>query len=158
MDFGLSYEFKTDTAGTWRFDLASSYLLSFRTSAGPGEPYESSDGFTSGSDAFPKWRSTASLFWNYRKLEAGVVANYIGEVNYSNPSTGDDSTVSSFMTFDVQASYKLPWDVKVTAGINNILDSNPPQYLGLSNNSFAYLSTVHNPLGRQYYFQLSKKF
>ncbi len=158
LDFGLSYELKTDTAGTWRFDLASSYLLSFRTSAGPGEPYESADGFTSGSDAFPKWRSTASLFWNYRKLEAGVVANYIGEVAYSNPATGDDSTVSSFMTFDVQASYKLPWDVKVTAGINNILDSNPPLYLGLSNNSFAYLSTVHNPLGRQYYFQLSKKF
>ena len=158
VDFGISYELKTDTAGTWRFDLASSYLLSYRTSAGPGEAYEANDGFATGSDAFPKWRSTASLFWNYRKLEAGVVANYVGEVAYSNPATGDDATVSSFMTFDVQASYKLPWDVKVTAGINNILDSNPPLYLGFSNNSFAYLSSVHNPLGRQYYFQLSKKF
>ena len=158
VDFRISYELKTDTAGTWQFDLASTYLLSFRTSAGPGEDYGANDGFTTGSDAFPKWRSIASIFWNYRKLEAGVVANYIGEVSYSNPATGDDSTVSSFLTFDVQASYKLPWDVKLTTGINNILDSNPPQYLGFSNNSFAYLSTIHNPLGRQYYFQVSKKF
>jgi len=64
------------------------------------------------------------------QVRGGRFANYIGEVDYFNALNGDPLTVDSYLTFDVQASYKLPWDVKVTVGVNNIADSAPPRYLG----------------------------
>ena len=160
IDFGLNYELPTDTAGTWSFGLNSTYLLSFRILDPASGTYLPQDGqvYYSGTDGLPKWRTTASAFWNYRKFEIGIFANYIGEVDYSNPVTGDPMTVDGFLTFDVQASYKLPWDVKVTVGVNNIADSAPPLYVGESNSNFAYLSSLESPLQRYYYFSLQKKF
>jgi iron complex outermembrane receptor protein len=160
IDFGLAYELPTDTAGTWNFDLTSQYLLSYRILDPTTGLYAAQDGqvFYSGTDGLPKWRTTASVFWAYRKFELGVFANYIGEVDYSNPVTGDPATVDGFLTFDVQASYKLPWDVKVTVGVNNVADSAPPLYVGASNSNYAYLSSLESPLMRYYYFSLQKKF
>ncbi|HTH49051.1 MAG TPA: TonB-dependent receptor [Candidatus Limnocylindria bacterium] len=160
IDFRLSYELPTDTAGTWTFEGLATYLLSYRIlDPGTGD-YIPQDGglFYAGTDALPKWRATGSVFWDYRKLSIGLFANYIGEVDYPNSATGDLSTVDSFITFDMQASYKLPWDVKVTVGVNNIADAAPPLYLGSSSEGYAYLSSLENPFLRTYYFQLSKKF
>ena len=44
--------------------------------------------------------------------------------------------------------------------VNNIADSNPPLYVGVSSSGYAYLSSMgsQTPLGRYYYFQVSKKF
>lgn len=160
IDFQVTYELVTDTAGTWTLDNTVTYLMNYDVLDPATGDFYSQDGgiFYSGSDALPKWRFTSSLFWKYRKLEAGVIANYIGSVDYENPATGDPATVDGFLTFDLQASYDLPWDVRLTAGVNNVADEDPPLYVGFSNNAFAYLSSLHNPLGRSYYFRISKKF
>lgn len=160
IDFQVTYELATDTAGTWTFDNTVTYLLNYDVlDPATGDYLPQAGGiFYSGSDALPKWRFTSSLFWSYQKLEAGVIANYIGSVDYDNPVSGDPATVDGFLTFDLQASYKFPWDVRLTVGVNNVADEDPPLYVGASSNAFAYLSSLHSPLGRSYYFRVTKSF
>jgi len=63
-------------------------------------------------------------------------------------------TVKPFVTADVTYQVELPWDTKVTATVNNILDEDPP---------FARLDLNYDPftasgLGRTYKIAVSKRF
>ena len=160
LDARLSYTLPTSNAGTWTFDTSGSYLLSYRVLDPASGTYSRLAGRESygDGDGLPRWRATSSLTWEFRKLQASAFANYIGPVGYNNPATGDPAKVESFLTFDVQASYKLPWDVKVTGGINNVMDANPPVDLSPNFANVAYSYRLHSALGRYYYFELSKKF
>ncbi len=160
IDTRLTYSIPTRQAGTWTFDASASYLLSFRVLDPASGTYLRQAGRESygDGDGLPRWRATSSLTWEYQKLQASAFANYIGKLGYDNPASGDPATVASFLTFDVQASYRLPWDCKVTAGINNVMDANPPLDLSPNFANVAYSYRLHSPLGRYYYFELSKKF
>jgi iron complex outermembrane recepter protein len=156
LDFRLTYSLPTANLGTWTFDSSTTYTMSLRILSDPMSGTFTE--YAGGGDYLPNWRTTASLTWDFKNLRASAFANYTGKFSTSNPNTGDPFTVDSFLTFNVQASYKLPWQMKVTAGINNLLDANPPLDINPNFASAAYNYYVHSPLGRQYYFELSKKF
>ena len=158
IDFGVGYDLKTETAGTWSFDVQVTKMLAYRQEGAIGSGYSDFTGTVADFDGFPAWRGVASISWAYRKLTLTSVADYRSAMDYVHPgfsSTGN-ATVASFMTFDLQASYNLPWQSKVTVGIRNLLDSDPPLYIGQQGQM--YLSSMDDPLGRRYYVELSKKF
>lgn len=160
LDLRLTYALPTDQAGTWTFDLTTTYLLSLQAmdpSTGIYTDYAGQEAYGDG-DGAPRWRGTATLFWEYHKLEAGVIANYIGEVGYQNPATGDPAKIDPFLTFDLQVSYRLPWQTRLTLGVNNVADTEPPLSLIPNVANVRYSYRLHSPLGRYFYFALNKRF
>ncbi len=157
VDFGITYELKTELAGTWTFTADITRQLSFRQEGAAGSGYFEYSGSVTSFDGFQRTRAVGSITWDYRKLTLTAVANYRSGMNYVDPLTGEGSLrLNSYATYDLQASYRLPWQTKVTVGIQNLLDKDPPTYIGEQGQ--AYLSIIDNPYGRTYYVELSKKF
>jgi iron complex outermembrane recepter protein len=156
LDFGITYMLPTESAGTWTFQLNSTYTMSYRALA--GTDWVRFEGFAFDSTGFPQWRSLASLSWAYRNFTATAIANYRSGLDYEQPVTGEIVSLFDYTTYDVNFSYRLPWDITLTFGIYNLLDEPPPEYLGFSNNAFAYLSDFDSPLLREYFFQVRKTF
>ncbi len=57
--------------------------------------------------------------------------------------------------FDVQATWDAPWDGRITGGIRNLLDEDPPLSFSVFANSF---DPQYEVPGRFWYVQYSQKF
>ncbi len=156
VDFGITYELATETAGTWTFGLEVTHTLSFRSEFVAGDGYTEFISTVTSFDGFPAWKAVGSVTWEYRKLTLGAIAYFRDGMDYPDVQKDQTDHVNSYLTFDLRASYRLPYHAKITVGIVNLLDTDPPRYIGEQGQ--AYLSTVDNPFGRSYYMELSKKF
>jgi iron complex outermembrane receptor protein len=161
LDTTLSYELATQTAGTFSFSTLWAYYFDFRQENILGQGFKDRLGdFTDPGQGFglgslPRIKGISSLFWNYSDFEFGVTANYIGSYR-DDVAAGFDRQIDDWLTFDLQASYRLPWDARVTVGVINVADEPPPLALG----AFAdrYDRDTHDLRGRFVYGSLSKRF
>ena len=77
-----------------------------------------------------RWRHTASATWESGPWSMTLSENY--QVGYQDlrtslqPSSVTPRTVGSYETFDLQGSYRGIKNLKLSAGIKNVLDTNPP--------------------------------
>ena len=112
--------------------------------------------FAGGYDS-PKWRGNGSLFWNYRKLTAGVTVNWVGAFDQQyGPDFGFPSAeVEDWVTVDLQVGYQFPKDITLTLGIQNVADE-PPPFADGESEGYSFVS--HDPVGRYWYLQVTKKF
>jgi outer membrane receptor protein involved in Fe transport len=99
----------------------------------------------------PRWRGDFSLLWTRQKASAAVNVNYIGGFQDTSPSA---LFVKQQITTDVQVGYALPWGLKATVGVNNVLDRRPPA----TSFSTGYAERVNNFLPRWAYLSVSKTF
>ncbi len=99
----------------------------------------------------PSWRGDASVLWNLEKASAGLSFNYIGGFQDTSPSP---LFVKQQVTTDVQVGYQLPWNTRVTVGVNNVFDRLPPA----TTFSTGYAERVNNFLPRYAYLSLTKTF
>lgn len=160
-DTTLTYELETQTAGKFTSSTLLAYYFDFKQENIPGEGLSDRLGdFTQpeagfGLGSLPRVKLVSSLFWDYGKFESGVTANYIGAYR-DDVNSGFDREISDWLTFDLQLSYKLPWDTRVTVGVINVADEAPPFVQG----AFAdrYDRDTHDLRGRFVYGSLNKKF
>ncbi len=130
----------------------------------------SSDAFSPGS--IPEWKG--NLNFNYKvgsKWEAGFTINWVDsfqdDPNQVNPAVTGGSTfrmVKAWWTYDAIAHYALPerwlggWakQTRLTVGIENIANKEPPMALGAFNDS--YDTTLHSARGRFMHVSVTKRF
>jgi iron complex outermembrane receptor protein len=124
--------------------------------------------------------------WEWRGFDFVATGNYIGDYRddptfnaSANPAigspdyTGRIRTVDSYTTLDMQLSYewrkpesesidfgsiwqRTLWGTKLTVGVNNAFDRNPPSVLaGFNDNYDTSLYSIRN---RYYYIAVTKKF
>jgi len=171
LDFTTSYTWKTDTAGRFEAGLNIAYIDSYKIDfigdgtlveyIGLGIPANSSD------DGYLQWKGQGWFGWNFRGINARLTGTYtdgFADLDLdSNPRE-----VESTIFYDLQVSYKLfpsknpsdvKWwtDMKLTAGVNNVLDTDPPLAQDEGNNSTNYPGHLYTNVGRFVYFQLEKK-
>jgi iron complex outermembrane receptor protein len=148
LDLGASYS-KPTSWGEFTFTADFSWLYS-------------SEDQTTATNAFiqlagtydsPKWRGNGSLFWTYRKFTAGASLNWVG--GFDQAYAVSQSTVADWITVDLQCGYQFPKDISVTLGVHNIADEDPPFADGESE---GYSFVSHDPIGRYWYLQVTKKF
>lgn len=161
IDWSATHQYATDNLGMFTTTVAGTYYLTYEQENIPGEGMKDrlgdfvgpSQGFGLGS--LPRLKLIGSLFWAKGNFEFGVTGNYIGSYQ-DDVASGFDREISDWLTFDLQASYKMPWDVKLTAGCINITDEIPPLVQG----AFAdnYDRDTHDLRGRFWYIQANKKF
>jgi iron complex outermembrane receptor protein len=179
-DASASYLLKTQSAGRFDFQVATSYLDSFKYASLPGIPqteyagYDTTAGIDSstgaivnpgtGNDGYIKWKTRATVEWTYKGYGANVTGNFTDGFKDIDLN-GDPYDVKSTWTYDAQITYQLHGelgsylrDIKLTVGCLNVFDKNPPTSFGGGNNSTGYPGFLYSSVGRFVYGSLSKKF
>jgi outer membrane receptor protein involved in Fe transport len=153
-DFGISYTLRTQKLGQFRFGAEATYLESLtRTNVNSLGNQTVTD--LDGTDGVPLWRGNVTAAWRRGDWAASVFVNYLGEM----PS----STISGFATpkqdaqilVNPQVSYSGLWRTRITVGVRNVFDEEPPLYVPASQGYNAGIAIV-DP--RFWYVRLSREF
>lgn len=156
LDWRVGFEVDAGGAGLFSFQSLSNYLLDY-TEANPtstGFIVTSREGTVRGSPtfSFPEFKSTATLAWTLGDFRLQGVGRYISsltetcgdqvalpaDVGCTRPAD-DINDLGSRFYLDLAASYTLPWfdgRSEFTIGVNNILDTDPPNCFSCQLNGF----------------------
>ena len=116
----------------------------------------------------PRWRSSLRLNWEYAEISASWAVRYVSKLteqcgdaaafpSCGNPDAGTN-TLSETFYHDVRASWRVPGDtdLTLTAGINNLLDEDPPVCVSCSLNG--YDASVYDLPGQFAYLQIGLRY
>ena len=151
IDFTLHTRAPVTSFGQFGLNIDATYIISQKNRQ-PGQ----SD-FTEGVGSFAlfgavqRYREVISGLWDYGPFGAAIIYNYgSGYVDQSGTRN-----VSANEAWDVLGSYTAFKSLKVTLGIKNLLDRNPP--ISNQNQYFqvGYDPAVGDPHGRAYYARLT---
>ncbi|WP_166206646.1 TonB-dependent receptor plug domain-containing protein [Cognatiluteimonas telluris] len=169
-DFNAATKFDLGSFGTLKNNLQASYIRKFEVSGSPGTAPSDQIGTT---DA-PKWRATLtnqwekgdfSLVWTINAMQQtpSYTTELLADYGYANAcQAGVDygysnslSCKSYYMTHDVSATMKMPWNGKITIGAINVTNKEPRL------DQFAFTPPYYNQglywgYGRQIYFRYSQ--
>lgn len=157
-DILLSYAWETDSLGDFYVTLNTTYL----------ESYKIDDDERAGNSLRPRINSNFSLAWHRGDWDASVFVQYIQgrEVNdWTADLSGWFDISENFVViqYDIddqyvvnpRVSYSGFLDSKITLGVNNVLNSNPPVD---PNQTAGYLAGVNNGKPLFWYFSWEKEF
>lgn len=113
-------------------------------------------------DGRPKWRLSGSLNWRSGPVSVNLFGRYVGkifDVSAVQDDTGDFYRVDDWFTMNASISYTINNDTgldgtRLKFGFNNIFDAEPP----LSDELFGFDGAMHSARGRQFRFEIQKKF
>ena len=156
IDWRLAYEFDAGSLGVFNVDSLSTYLIEY-TEANPtstGFIFTSREGTVRGSPtfSFPDLKSTTTVSWTLGDFRVQSVGRYISsldevcgdqaalpaDVGCTRPAD-DINDLGSRFYLDLAASYTPPWldkRTELTIGVNNILDTDPPNCFSCQLNGF----------------------
>ncbi|MEO0606729.1 MAG: TonB-dependent receptor [Pseudomonadota bacterium] len=165
-DVTATYQYDTDRWGTFGVRSANTFVNSFEIEQPDGSVLEGAgarNANTPFANPIPEFRSNTSFSWALDRHSTNLVVRYISSYD-ENSATGEViDEVDSWTTVDAQ--YNLTLDdvmsfgngTKLTFGINNLFDEDPPFVTGQSN-ELGYDTKIHDPRGRLFYFGVSQSF
>jgi len=148
----LQIDYGIDTSvGYFGANLAAAYLYGYDYKARPTD-----EGFQdeTGSYNMPEWRGRVSLWWNYDKYSAGATVNYVDSFDQL---YGAIAEVASHTTLDLQASYDLTDNSRITVGALNVTDEDP-SWSDSEAEGYPFAAAGHSPLGTVLYGNVSVRF
>lgn len=158
--------------GKWSASIDGSYLIEKKSRSRANAPYGASEvgRFTYTGDLGLRWKHTAWLNYSegnwsttltqiYRagytdQVLPGVAAKLVSPSNY-------DPKVKPYITYNLSASYNGIKNLTLTAGIKNLLNTDPPFAITYDSNSGAGSSwepRVADPRGRSFTLLANYKF
>lgn len=154
LDLDVMYRFVTENAGNFSARFAASHQLEFNYTPTGLSAIERAGTFER-----PDTRAQLVLGWNKGDMGLSFATNYIGSSENVVAATGARHPTQwfpSWTTFDVQATFQVPWNAKFSVGMRNLTDKAPPVTNGLG---FPFYSnTLHNALGRVPYIRYEQNF
>ncbi len=154
LDFVVEYQLPWKSLGEWKLQLDATHTLKTLRETRPGLP-----AIDDGGDTFapPDWRMSAAVFWHRGPWNGALFGSYISSFNSNlSGNTQAQLAVPSAARFDVRGGYTFTegvWrghgkDLRVQAGIGNLLDEEPP----FSDTVFGYNGGLHGAwaVGRTY--------
>ena len=147
----LQVDYGIDTSvGYFAVNLAAAYLYQYDYKARPTDSFVDE----SGSYNMPEWRGRMGLWWTYDKYSVGATVNYIDSFDQY---YGVVSEVDEHTTLDLQASYDLTDNSRITVGALNVTDEDPP-WSDSEAEGYAYNAAGHNPWGTVLYARATVRF
>lgn len=104
----------------------------------------------------PDLRGLFRAHWSSGPLNIAAEVNYIGDLKLlPGAPKNQNNTLSARYYMDLNGAYEISDNVRVSAGINNVFDKQPP-VLGYPDGGDAGTNVqLFDPIGRQYYLGLS---
>jgi iron complex outermembrane receptor protein len=168
-DIQIEYKLPTEFG---RFDISSTWTWynSYELQLIPSEPFYQYAGYASTNEGtLPKWRTYTTVDYKEAGWDAFVAMTWVDSV--TDIGTGGDDQfgfegVGSFTAFDAGIGYDFKHlhlgyglnGVKITIGVNNAFDKQPPLAINAFPNTNADVATYDGAVGRMWYVQGSVKF
>lgn len=158
LDAVFNIRTRETSAGQFGFNANATWLLKYVLSASNGFVVIDRKGTERGSpdQAFPKFKGNFTADWSIGGFDAAFTGRYIDSVVEAGPN-GPNKLNSRFYG-DVQLSFSPGfWNdrFKITAGVNNVFDKDPPACFSCSLNN--YDPTTYDVPGQFGYLRISYK-
>lgn len=172
VDLGANYSMKLTGYGNLDFAFTGTYLKEFKQEDFPGSgAYDCAGLFgPSCGTPLPKWRHKVRGTWSTPwGVDVALTWRHIDEVKLSSTSTDShlagtsqeaDRVFGARNYLDVAANWQFTKTYSLRAGINNLLDKDPPVG-GVTSSVFGNGNTfpqVYDALGRRVFLNLTAKF
>ena len=159
VDISARYRLPKTEFGQLTAGIESTYLISSKSRLKGDPNFTENIGLYAIFGPVVRYKQLLSLGWDYGPYNAALYYNY--QTGYTDENTnlaGNPRRVGPYETFDITGSYTAFKAVKLTLGIRNLIDRNPPftnqnQYFQVG-----YDPTIGDPHGRTYYARLSYTF
>lgn len=166
-DFSGGYLLPTDSLGRWQLTTVWTLLSKFRRASVAGAPLQNvlgEDSTGAGDNGYLEWKGRVNLGWGFRGFNVYLATTYLDGF--------DDIDVEGFrirvedtFIFQGQVSYSFrprrsPWlrDTKLTLGMRNLLDRDPPKAYGFGGNTTGYPGHLYTSENRFWYASLGRQF
>ena len=107
--------------------------------------------------SLPRWKHTASLYYDYGPWSATVTQLY--QDSYKDDTGGGiDRNVGSYTVWDISGAYTGFKNLTLALGIKNLLDTNPPASVQGQAFQVGYDPTYADPRGRLYWGSIKYTF
>jgi iron complex outermembrane receptor protein len=160
-DVEAHYRWPRTAYGRIRFDITGTYYKRYDIQATDlswgGVVSNSFQSPVTG--VLPRWKHYASLTWDLGPWMASVAQNYqTPYVDVNTDLNGNTRDVGSMSLFDVQGAYTGFRNLKLTLGVKNVLDTNPPATNQRVSFQAGYDPSYYDPRARFVYGQVTYSF
>ena len=149
LDISIDYGIDT-SVGYFGVDLRAAHMESYEYQARPTDSFVEQ----AGSYTVPELRGNVSVWWNYDKYSAGATINYVDSFDQM---YGVIPEVDSHTTLDLQATYDLTDNSRITVGALNVTDEDPP-WSDSEAEGYSYGTAGHSPWGTVLYARATVRF
>ncbi len=165
LDFGARYTMGTDV-GLFGFDLRAAYLISHERQVSVLQPLCDDAGTTSE----PEWRWNGQASWSKGNWDSTFNVRYIGETEDlpSGRDTANNSCdvnptrpaqkVDDYIEFGASVAYNFSVDSKLTFGIRNLTNEEPPFSEVASGGWPWFDQALYDIRGRNFYLNYNHQF
>ena len=147
VDLEIRYSANMAESGKLLINALFTKMLGFEVKTFSDEDFED----RLGSYTYPEFRNTITVGWLSADFYVGLTRNYVSEYD----AYDDDYNVDSFTSYDLQVSYVGNKSTKLTFGIENLSNEEPPFAPGEEE---GFDPAIHNPIGRFAYMRINHKF
>jgi iron complex outermembrane recepter protein len=168
-DVDLFWTFPQTDIGQFKFGWRNTFVGEYEAFGAAGQRQPQGPGIEVVDSAIPDWTSNVTLDWALGQWTAAWTLRHISELREdcgravsfavcSNPATS--TNILEATTFnDMQVAYRFDEmnDLRLTFGVNNVFDKDPPICLSCSLNGYD-ASTYDIPGGRFFYLRAEMKF
>lgn len=153
VDFGVAYDF--DKFGyDHALNFNATYLSDYETVAFDGDTPTTISGFIGGGNGgYPEWRAVGSWTTSSTNWSGTYSVQMIGEGKDFFATSGPGSSIPAQFYHNAQFSYDLTESFRVTAGVDNIFQSDPPFVASWTDGNTDTMT--YDLLGRRGYVRLT---
>ncbi|WP_147653346.1 TonB-dependent receptor [Vulcaniibacterium gelatinicum] len=168
-DVDLFWTLPESRLGKLRVDWRNTFVTRYEAYGAGGQRQPQRPGVEVNNSAIPEWTSTFVVDWSRENWFGSWTVRHISElreacgraINFpvcSNPAL-NRNVLPETTYHDLQLGYNFEWlrGLKVTAGVNNAFDKDPPICLSCSLNGYD-ASTYDIPGGRFWYLRADLRF
>ena len=163
IDADFLWRFANNETGRWTLGINGTYFQQYAIQLPDGTYFSAvADNTLTGiNGVIPRWKAVHTVTWDRGPFAASLTYNF--QAAYTDtPSnlTGNSRRVGTYETFDTQASWSGIKNLKLTLGIKNLLNRDPPYANADSAGQFqsGYDATYGDPRGRFIYTSATWKF
>jgi iron complex outermembrane recepter protein len=163
VDFSLRYRLPTLPFGRVELSLDSAYIHEYLNQLDPGAQRQDivgqfADAASGGMGAIPEWKSRIGAQWNRGPWEASYRMQYVSDLREDIPNSRRQRSIDSWLVHDLQIGrrFALLEGLRVSLGIDNLLDTRPPFAASAFNDS--HDGRTHDLRGRYWYAKLRQDF
>lgn len=121
-DFEASWNFEVGNWGDFRAWAVASWVQEYNLQSIAGAPFQD----YAGTIGAPDKRVNGGIDWSRGDFSGAIQVNYIDKTTASGPGAPFPGSIPSWTTWDFQLGWATPWDGKVTVGVRNVADRDPP--------------------------------
>lgn len=150
--------------GSFSVNYYSTFTLANGFQGTPETDYISCEGIFAGQcgEPTPEYKHVAQGSWYWGNLTTSVRWRYVGGVDIEESLVGDVSdrelSIDAFNYFDVTFGYDVSETARISVGIQNVTDEEPPTLTSTSSEQANTWPATYDPFGRRLFLGANLRF